>query len=210
MKANLLPLAKEGINYFLISLSLFSLCLVFDFDFLAFIAFFATLFVSFSFRNPERELAIFENGSLLSPADGIVQSITELDNDEYAYKIEIQSSCTDVGVLRIPTHAKVSSVIKSNGSRLSSDSKLYSSLNENAVIVFTTQEENIFKVVHRLQRSFAPLFIELTQEQNVVQTTRYGMMLNGTTTIYLPQNFRLNIKVGSQLKASESLMGYFS
>lgn len=210
MKTNLLPLAKEGISYFLYSLAFFILFLLLDFDFLAFLTFTITLFIGYSFRNPERELCVFEASSFLSPVDGIVQSIEELEDNEYAYKIEIQSSCTDVAVLRVPSNAIVSKLLKYNGARTSKDSKLFTTLNENVEISFITQEENKFKIIHTLERSFAPLFIELDEKQKLFQTARYGLMLNGRTSIYLPQNFRANITIGSELKASESLMGYFS
>jgi phosphatidylserine decarboxylase len=210
MKTNLLPLAKEGISYFLYSLAFFILFLFLDFDFLAFLTFTITLFIGYSFRNPERELCVFEASSFLSPVDGIVQSIEELEDNEYAYKIEIQSSCTDVAVLRVPSNAIVSKLLKCNGARTSKDSKLFTTLNENVEISFITQEENKFKIIHTLERSFAPLFIELDEKQKLFQTARYGLMLNGRTSIYLPQNFRVNITIGSELKASESLMGYFS
>jgi len=210
MKTNLLPLAKEGISYFLYSLAFFILFLLLDFDFLAFLTFAITLFIGYSFRNPERELCVFEATSFLSPVDGIVQSIEELEDDEYAYKIEIQSSCTDVAVLRVPSNAIVSKLLKYNGTRTSKDSKLFTTLNENVEISFITQEENKFQIIHTLERSFAPLFIELDEKQKLFQTTRYGLMLNGRTSIYLPQNFRVNITIGSEVKASESLMGYFS
>ena len=210
MKNNLLPLAKEGFNYLFFSLFLSFFFFLLDFDFLAFFMFCVSLLIGFFFRNPERELSVFEAASVLSPVDGIVESIVELESDVYAYKVEIQSSCKDVGVLRVPAHATVSKMIKENGARVSQNSKLFTSLNENARITFTTKEGNSFEVLHRLKQSFVPLNIELVEAQNIVQTTRYGMMLNGFTTIYLPQNFRLNISVGSELKASESLMGYFS
>jgi phosphatidylserine decarboxylase len=210
MKTNLLPLAKEGIYYFLSSVLLLVIFLIFDFDFLAFFTFLITIFIAYSFRNPERELCVFEASSFLSPVDGIVQSIEELEDNEYAYKIEIQSSCTDVAILRVPSNAIVSKLLKYNGTRTSKDSKLFTTLNENAEISFITQEENRFKIMHTLERSFAPLFIELDEQQKLFKTARYGLMLNGRTSIYLPQNFRVNITIGSELKASESLMGYFS
>jgi len=210
MKSNLLPLAKEGISYFLYSLAFFILFLLFDFDFLAFLTFFLTLFIVYSFRNPERELSVFEARSFLSPVDGIVESIEELEDDEYAYKINILSSCSDVSVLRVPANASVSQLLKYNGARTSKNSKLFTTLNENAEISFVTLEENKFKIMHTLERSFAPLFIELETKQKLLQTTRCGLMLNGKTSIYLPQNFRVNITIDSELKASESLMGYFS
>lgn len=210
MQSNLLPLAKEGVLYILFSVLFLALAWILDLDFLAFIAFCVTLFIGFSFRNPERALCTLESTSFLSPVDGIVQSIQELENHQYAYKIEIQSSYTDVSVLRAPSNAIVSKFIKKNGTRTSKDSKLFDTLNENVEIHFTTDEGNKFKVVHTLQRSFAPLFIDLDDTQKLLQTTRYGLMLNGLTSIYLPQNFRVNITIGSELKASESLMGYFS
>jgi len=210
MQSNLLPLAKESVLYILFGVLFLALAWILDFDFLVFIAFCIILFIGFSFRNPERALCTLDSTSFLSPVDGIVQSIQELENHQYAYKIEIQSGYTDVSVLRVPSNATVSKFIKRNGARTSKDSKLFESLNENVEIHFTTNEDNTFKVVHTLQRSFAPLFIELDDTQKLIQTARYGLMLNGSTAIYLPQNFRVNITIGSELKASESLMGYFS
>ncbi|MDF1877316.1 phosphatidylserine decarboxylase [Sulfurimonas sp. SAG-AH-194-L11] len=210
MKTNLLPLAKEGLSYFIYSLASVVLFLFLDFDLLAFFTSLITLFIAYSFRNPERELKLFEPTSFLSPVDGIIQSIEELQSDKYAYKIVIQSSLSDVSVLRSPANASVSKVLKKNGTRVSVNSKLFRSLNENTEISFITQEKNIFKLIHRLGKSFAPLVIELYEGQKLVQTARYGLMLNGQTSIYLPQNFRVNINVGSEVKASESLIGYFS
>ncbi|MDF1883585.1 phosphatidylserine decarboxylase [Sulfurimonas sp. SAG-AH-194-C21] len=210
MKTNLLPLAKEGISYFLYSLTFLVLFLFLDFDFLAFVTFLITLFIGYSFRNPERELSLFEPASFLSPVDGVMESIEELSNHEYAYKIEIQSFCRDVAILRVPANATVSNVVQKNGTRVARDSKLFRTLNENVELSFTTKEENTFKIIHNLAQSFTPLFVELQNKQKVFQTARYGLMLNGKTTVYLPQNFRVNISIGSELKASESLIGYFS
>lgn len=210
MKTNLLPLAKEGIHYFLSSLALLIIFLIFDFDFLAFLTSISTLFITYSFRNPERKISVFEAKSFLSPVDGILESIQDLDDDEYAYKIEIRSTCTDVAILRVPANATVSKLLKYNGTRISKDTKLFTTLNENIKISFLTQEENKFKIMHTLERSFAPLFIELEEKQKLFQTARYGLMLNGRTCIYLPHNFRVSVTIGSKLKASESLMGYFS
>lgn len=47
-------------------------------------------------------------------------------------------------------------------------------------------------------------------KESLKQASRYGFISNATTTIYLPQNFRVNVAVGSELKGSETLIGYFS
>jgi phosphatidylserine decarboxylase len=79
-----------------------------------------------------------------------------------------------------------------------------------AELVFEDSNKNRIKVVHRVKQSFAPLYLDVIELQNLRQTSRYGMMINGVTTLYFPSNFRVNVNVGNELKASESLMGYFS
>jgi len=64
--------------------------------------------------------------------------------------------------------------------------------------------------VHRLKQSFDSIHIDAFVNQTRLQGGRYGVMLNGVTTLYLPLNFRLNVNVGNQVKASETLVGYFS
>jgi len=79
------------------------------------------------------------------------------------------------------------------------------------VICFMTQMRiPRLKITHRLKQSFSPLFIEAIESHNLQQIARYGLMINGITSIYFPDNFRLNVNVGDELKASESLIGYFS
>lgn len=210
MKSNLLPLAKEGWNYILISFAFFILFYLFHLTLLTLLTFFIILFFIYSFRNPERELVSFSDGSILSPTDGVVSSIEELEDDAlYAYKIEIDSNCLDVGILRAPMDAMLVSVRKYNGSRVSDESSLYEDLNEYTQLVFT-DDTNSLKVVHRLKRSFAPLCVNIKEATTLKQSSRYGFMINGTTSIYLPDNFRINLKIGDKLRASESLIGYFS
>jgi len=210
MRSNLFPVAKEGLKY-LSSLTAFLLVtLIFDFDFLSFIAAILIVAVAYVFRNPERALLSFESASVISPVDGLVKSIDELSDSKYAYRIEIQSDYKHTSLLRAPFYASVKAVQKYNGTRVSSNSKLFNDTNEKIELLFLDSSENSVKVVHQLTQSFAPLFIELLPAQKLIQTARYGVMINGVTTVYLPHNFRLNINIGNELKAGESLIGYFS
>ena len=69
---------------------------------------------------------------------------------------------------------------------------------------------NEVKIVHKLKQSFAPIDVELMVDQEIVQTARYGDMVNGITSIYFKPNFRINLNIGQEIKASETLIGYFS
>ena len=52
--------------------------------------------------------------------------------------------------------------------------------------------------------------LSFISQGEVLQAHRYGFMLNGLSSIYLPSNSRVGIKEGMTLKAGESLIGYFS
>jgi len=210
MKTNIFPIAKEGWKYLAYSFTLSLLFLVLDLDLFAFIACIAFCFMVYAFRNPERELSSFEKGSILAPSDGIVYAIEELHDSEYAYRIDIESGFFDIGVLRVPSNATVTKVQKYNGTRVSSNSHLFKDTNENVTLFLEDESENSFQIVHRLKQSFAPLVVNVSKSQKLMQTTRYGLMLNGMTSIYLPSNFRVNVNIANELKASQSLIGYFS
>lgn len=210
MKSNLLPVAKEGLIYIGYSFLAFIVFAILGFGFFELLAFIATLFFIYAFRNPERELPRFEQNSVISPVDGTVLSIDEISDKEYSYKITINSNYLDVGMLRTPVTGSVSYVEKINGSRLKSDIATAQKINENAIVVFEDSNSNRVKISHMLKQSFNGIKMDIAESQNMLQTSRYGVMINGITTIYLPQNFRLDISVGNELKAAETLVGYFS
>lgn len=208
MKSNLLPIAREGWNYLYISISLFIFFMIFGFSNLAFLSFLATAFFIFVFRNPERENILYQENSVVSPLDGIVSSIEEL-NETNEYKVEVQSTYFNVALLRVPFTSLIKQSIHVKGTRLNHDAKLSETLNEYAQITFVDKNSQSIKIVHKLKQTFAPINIEANHEQNLLQGTRYGYMLNGITTIYFPRNFRLNIDVGAELSAGQTLLGYF-
>ncbi|MEA2072954.1 MAG: phosphatidylserine decarboxylase [Campylobacterota bacterium] len=211
MKANnLLPVAKEGWRYLGGSLVFSLLFFLVDLEFLGFIAFIIFTFFIYSFRNPERQLPMFEKSSVLSPSDGVVRAIVELEDSEYTYRVDIESSLLDVAILRAPINGNIEAIVQHNGTRVSHKSKLFSDINEKVTLTFSDEKNNSVKITHTLKQSFSPLFIDVSSSDNIYQTARYGLMLNGITSICLPRNFRINTSVGKEVKAAESLMGYFS
>lgn len=214
MRSNLLPIAKEGWSYLggaFIAMLIFTLL---GFTFLEFFAFLAILFFIFVFRNPERETMLYQQGSVVSPVDGTILSIEEIDSKEgcdFAYKVEIDSNYLNVSLLRSPFAAVARSVSLQRGARLSHSASLSNCLNENAVLLFEDRDsKNSIKIVHVLKESFKSIELDVVDLQQLQQGARYGFMFNGVTTLYLPSNFRLNISLGSEVKASESLLGYFT
>ena len=210
MKNNLLPIAKEGWDYVFASFGVFIFFWIIDLEILQALSFIALILFILIFRNPERELPHFEAKSVLSPVDGRVIAIESLEEEKYAFKITVDSSYQDVGVLRSPITALAVESKKMHGSRLAQNSKLFHDLNEKLLVKFENDDGDILEVQHRLKQSFTSLDLDILKFKTLVQTQRYGFMAHGVTEIFLPYNFRLDVKVFDELKASESLVGYFS
>ncbi|QOP41861.1 phosphatidylserine decarboxylase [Sulfurimonas marina] len=210
MNNNLLIIAKYSFSYVGYSALAFIIFYMFGFEFLATFAFFVTLFFVYIFRNPERELQIFDKSSIIAPCDGVVSAIEEIENGIYRYKVEIESTFTDVGLLRAPMNGKVEKLALIKGTKSPKSSKLFSDLNESLSLEIVNDKEESIKVVHSLKQSPVPIFCDLHDEQEVIKSMRYGFATNCVTTIYLPSNVRLNLNITDRVKASESLIAYFS
>jgi len=210
MNKNLLPIAKFGVAKISYALILLVVFLVLDFDVLSFITFVITLALVYIYRNPEREVVLFEKNSVVTPCDGTVVSIEELENEEYAYKVTIENNFKDVGVLRAPMNSKLTYVKLTRGAKTSVVSPLFEKINENATLVFEDENTHKVKIVHRMKQNLDNLSVDALSAQMFAQGTRYGFMANGVTTIYLPQNFRLSLNIGNEVEASQTLIGYFS
>lgn len=210
MNSNLFIVAKYASSYVAYSALAFVVFYMFGFEFLATIAFFITFYFIAIFRNPERELQVFESSSIIAPCDGVVSSIEELEDNEYRYKIEIDGSITDVGILRSPVNGKIASVLLTKGTKLSKRSKLFNDLNEALSVEFIDEKQNSIKVEHRTKQSLVPIFSDLKESQEVIKSIRYGFATNCVTTIYLKSNVRLNVQLAQQVRAAESLIANFS
>jgi len=80
-------------------------------------------------------------------------------------------------------------------------------LNETADIRFSSSVGDVL-VRHTLGSWTRPLRFGV--EGEIMQNQRYGFMINGTSSIFLPSNSRVAIKEGMSLVAGESVIGFFS
>lgn len=210
MRANLYPIAKEGwkyIGYLSIAFILFYLL---DWDILGLVAFISICAAAFVYRNPERITTNFDEKSCISPIDGKVKLIEDTRDKEYGYKVVVQTTYMDVALLRAPFDSRVVSVDIQRGTALSKESILSDKLNENATLTFENSLSQRVKIQHKLDKSFDKINLDIIHEQKIFKGHRYGAMVKGETILYLPYNFRFNINVGNEIRAGETLIGYFS
>jgi len=161
-------------------------------------------------RNPERISNYTQEGSILSPIDGKVKAIISMQKSPIdgkpGFELVIESAYLDTAVLRSPIDAKMSVEILRRGAMLGLNSG-HEGLNESADIRFSSKVGDIL-VRHLLGSWTRPL--KFGVEGRVLQAQRYGFMLNGQSSVYLPSNSRVAIKEGMSLKAGESVIGFFS
>jgi phosphatidylserine decarboxylase len=211
MRSNLLPIAKEGFKYIFYAFLMTIVFSILDLEFLELLSFLFLIFFTFIYRNPERENILYQEDSVVCPIDGKVIAIDEFkDNSKYSYKITIDNTYLDTSLLRMPFNGSVSFIRTEKGARVSSKSSLFSEINENSEIIFKDTNKNELKIIHTLKQSITPIDINIIYNQKLLQGSRYGIMVNGITNIYLPQNFRINLSVDSQVIASQTLVGYFT
>ena len=209
MNNNLLPISNNGFRYIIYAFIASIIFEILDFETLAFFSFVMIFAIVYFFRNPEREISIFDAGSVVSPVDGKVISIEELVGSEFGYKLVVENSYFDIGVLRAPCDGYITNISKKNGARLSSTIASSKDLNAQIELVFKHEKHKQIKVKHIITRSFAPLALSVFKGQSIRQASRYGFMLNGFSEIYIPKNFRLNVNKGEKITASKTLLGFF-
>lgn len=175
-----------------------------------------TLLLLFAFllyvhRNPERLSNFAQNGSILSPIDGRVVKISSVDHSPIdgkpGFEIIIESGYLDVAILRAPVNA-VMHIDKMQHGAMTSLKSSHKNLNETADIRFSSSVGDIL-VRHILASWARPLRFGIDGDE-VTQNQRYGFMLRGLSSVYLPSNSRVAIKEGMVLNAGESVIGFFS
>ncbi|MCF6330112.1 MAG: phosphatidylserine decarboxylase [Sulfurimonas sp.] len=208
MNNNLLPLAKEGWSYVAYSTITFLVLGFLDLEFLQFFSFLAILLFLYIFRNPERQMPSLEKGGIISPVDGVVTCVEELQGNDFSYKVGIESSYFDVSILRAPIESSVKSINILKGAKLSKFSDLSDKLNESIELVFEDADSNTIKIIHQNTLGFSDIKFDSFVSKKLVQGSRYGVMTKGITNIYFQKNTKLNVTVGMELKACESIIGY--
>ena len=207
-------IAREGWKFVGGAAAVFVLFVLFDCDLLQFIAFVAGIFLAYLYRNPERITPYYQEQSVVSVADGRIRSIETVDSCPWlegpCYKVEIVSGVLDAALLRMPFEGIVKNLDLRRGSRLSSLKPLALRLNERAQLCFESRDGNRCAVEHLLGQTIDAISLHASHDQRFSQGGRYGLMLQGVHTLYLPVESRVAVKVGDEVRAGESLIGYFS
>ena len=176
---------------------------------LAFLLTIVALWVAYFFRDPERA---GERGErlVISPADGRVMMVTEVDEPSYiggpAIRVSIFLNIFNVHVNRYPVAGMVERVHYTPGKFLNAMTPQASLENEQMSVGINTGAHRV--LVRQIAGLVARRLVTYSQEgQRVEQGERMGLMKFGSRMdVFLPPGSQVNVKVGDNVVGGESLL----
>ena len=212
MMDNIFPkLHKEGYKFLAISIIITFIVWLFS-NFLTFIMLLITVWVYYFFRDPDRVI-INDNSYLVSPADGLVTDISEingpeelgLENNKYT-RISIFMNVFNCHVNRTPIEGKVEEIFYKPGKFFNASLDKASKENErNYYKILSTKGEEII-IVQIAGLIARRIVCEVSKDQNLKQGDRIGMIRFGSRVDIFFKNKKILTKSGQNVVAGESLL----
>ena len=212
MMNNIFPqLHKEGFKFLAISIIITFIFWIFS-NFLAMIMFVISVWVYYFFRDPNR-VSINDNTYLVSPADGLITEISEingpeemgLENKKFT-RISIFMNIFNCHVNRTPVEGVVEEIFYKPGKFLNASLDKASKENERNYYKIKSikgEEVIIVQIAGLIARR---IVCEVSRDQTLIQGERIGMIRFGSRVDLFFNNKKILAKVGQNVTAGESLL----
>ena len=209
---NIFPkLHKEGYKFLAISIIITFIVWMVS-NFLATIMLLVTIWVYYFFRDPDR-VAINDDSFLVSPADGLITDISELngpdelglENKKYN-RISIFMNVFNCHVNRTPIGGKIEEIFYKPGKFFNASLDKASKENErNYYKIISSKGEEII-IVQIAGLIARRIVCEVSKDQNLEQGDRIGMIRFGSRVDIFFKNKKVLAKLGQNVVAGESLL----
>jgi phosphatidylserine decarboxylase len=205
------PLASEGYPFILFSAFATLAFSLLDLVVPALGALLLTAFVTYFFRDPARVLPE-ETNAIVSPADGKVIVVREMDDDcflhERVHKISIFMNVFNVHVNRIPLAGTVERVVLTPGRFYAADKDKAVLHNERCALTVATPAGVRYAVVQIAGLIARRIVCRAEPGDRVTVGQRYGMIRFGSRLdLYLPLATEIRVREGELVRAGESVLG---
>ncbi len=212
MMDNIFPkLHKEGYKFLAISLIITFIVWIFS-NFLAIIMLLLTIWVYYFFRDPDR-VSINDNSFLVSPADGLITDISEINGPEELgleskkfTRISIFMNVFNCHVNRTPIEGKIEEIFYKPGKFLNASLDKASKENERNYYKITTGKGEEIIIVQIAGLIARRIVCEVSKDQNLKQGERIGMIRFGSRVDLFFNNKKILAKLGQNVVAGESLL----
>ena len=202
---------KEGYRFLAIAIVITFICLLIS-KTLGLIAILLTVWVYYFFRDPDR-ISIQDDNFLVSPADGLISNIVEVDgpvelsmeNKKFT-KISIFMNVFNCHVNRTPVSAKIEEILYKPGKFLNASLDKSSEENERNYYKLKLKDGDEIIIVQIAGLIARRIVTEVDVNQSVVQGERIGMIRFGSRVDVYFNNRKLLAKLGQNVVAGESLL----
>ena len=201
----------EGYKFIIIA-AIVTIVLLFFSGFLGLISFLLTVWVYYFFRDPERVI-IEDNNFLVSPADGEVVYVDEVDGPKEVglenkkfKKISIFMNVFDCHVNRTPCSGLVEDILYKPGKFLNASLDKASEDNERNYYKIKDPHGNDIVVVQIAGLIARRIVCETNKDQELRQGDRIGMIRFGSRADVYYENYEPLVKVGQKTISGETLL----
>ena len=201
----------EGYKFIVIA-AIVTIVLLFFSGFLGLISFLLTVWVYYFFRDPERVI-IEDNNFLVSPADGEVVYVDEVDGPKEVglenkkfKKISIFMNVFDCHVNRTPCSGLVEDILYKPGKFLNASLDKASEDNERNYYKIKDPHGNDIIVVQIAGLIARRIVCETNKDQELRQGDRIGMIRFGSRADVYYENYEPLVKVGQKTISGETLL----
>ena len=202
---------KEGYRFLAIAIVITFVCLLVS-KILGLIAILLTVWVYYFFRDPDR-ISIQDENFLVSPADGLISNISEVDgpvelsleNKKFT-KISIFMNVFNCHVNRTPCSGRVEDIFYKPGKFLNASLDKASEENERNYYKIKTAKGDSIIIVQIAGLIARRIVCETEVNQSLKQGERIGMIRFGSRVDVYFNNRTLLAKIGQNVVAGESLI----
>ena len=204
-------LHKEGYRFLAIAAVVTFILLLIS-NFLGLISFAITIWIYYFFRDPDR-FPINDDNYLLSPADGVISQITEvngpaefgLENKKFT-RVSIFMNIFDCHVNRVPCSGKVSQIFYKPGKYINASLNKASDENERNYIKIKNVSGEEFVLVQRAGLIARRIVCEIKENEEIKQGYKFGMIRFGSRVDLYFENYQLLVKENQKTISGETLI----
>ena len=204
-------LHKEGYRFLAIAAVVTFILLLIS-NFFGIISFIITIWVYYFFRDPER-FPINDKNYLLSPADGVVSQITEvngpielgLENKKYT-RVSIFMNVFDCHVNRIPSSGKIDKIFYKSGKYINASFDKASDENERNYVKMTNSNGDELVLVQIAGLIARRIVCEIKENDEIKQGNKFGMIRFGSKVDLYFNNYQSMVNINQKTIAGETII----
>ena len=204
-------LHKEGYRFLTIAAVITFILLLIS-SFIGIISFILTIWVYYFFRDPER-FSINDENYLVSPADGIISQITEINGpielgleDKKFTRVSIFMNVFNCHVNRIPISGKINKIFYKTGKYINASLDKASEENERNYVKMSNSKGDELILVQIAGLIARRIVCDIKENDEIKQGDRFGMIRFGSRVDLYFENYQLMVQRNQTTTGGETII----